>query len=116
MNYLAVRLKAGESWRYQPPTDHTVAWMALGKGRLATPERVESGELVLFEPANMAIDFFAEEDTELVLGSALGHPHDLVLGYYSVHTSQASLEAGEMRIREIQARLQAEGRLQAGDW
>src|SRR3979490_1651378 len=24
MNYLAVRLKAGESWRYQPPADHSV--------------------------------------------------------------------------------------------
>jgi hypothetical protein len=39
--------------------------MALGKGSLATPERVEAGELVIFEPANTAIDFFAEVDTEL---------------------------------------------------
>jgi redox-sensitive bicupin YhaK (pirin superfamily) len=111
MNYLAVRLKAGESWRYQSPAAHTVAWMALGKGSLATPERIEAGELVIFEPANTAIDFFAEVETEFVLGSAVAHPHDLVTGYYSVHTSQASLEAGERRIEEIQARLQAEGRL-----
>jgi redox-sensitive bicupin YhaK (pirin superfamily) len=111
MNYLAVRLKAGASWLYQPPAAHTVAWMALGKGSLATPERVEAGELVIFEPANTAIDFFAEVDTEFVLGSAVAHPHDLVTGYYSVHTSQASLEAGERRIEELQSRLQAEGRL-----
>ena len=111
MNYLAVRLKAGASWRYQPPAAHTVAWMALGKGSLATPERVEAGELVIFEPANTAIDFFAEVDTEFVLGSAVAHPHDLVTGYYSVRTSQASLEAGERRIEELQSRLQAEGRL-----
>jgi redox-sensitive bicupin YhaK (pirin superfamily) len=37
MNYLAVRLKARASWRYQSPAAHTVAWMALGKGSLATP-------------------------------------------------------------------------------
>ncbi|MGH6963570.1 MAG: pirin family protein [Phenylobacterium sp.] len=113
MNYLAVHLKAGESWRYQPPADHAVAWIALGKGRLATPEPVESGELVVFEPSNTAIDFHAIEDTEFVLGSAVAHPHDLVLGYYSVHTSPASLAAGERRINEIGARLQEEGRLRA---
>jgi redox-sensitive bicupin YhaK (pirin superfamily) len=26
INYLAVRLKAGERWRYQPPTGHMVLW------------------------------------------------------------------------------------------
>jgi hypothetical protein len=36
-----------------------------------------------------------------VLGSAVPHPHDLVLGYYSVHTSKKALEAGEARIAEI---------------
>jgi redox-sensitive bicupin YhaK (pirin superfamily) len=113
LNYLAVRLKAGETWRYQPPTDHTVAWMALGKGGVSAPERVEAGELVVFEPSNAAIDVFADADTELVLGSAAPHPHDLVLGYYSVHTSPASLASGERRIDDIGARLQKEGRLRA---
>jgi hypothetical protein len=68
---------------------------------------------VVFEPGAAAIDFYADEDTEFVLGSAVAHPHDLVLGYYSVHTSKASLEAGEGRINEIGARLQKEGRLRA---
>jgi redox-sensitive bicupin YhaK (pirin superfamily) len=113
MNYLAVRLKAGDSWRYQPPADHAVAWIALGKGQLAAPDPVEAGELVVFEPSNAAIDFHAIEDAEFVLGSAAPHPHDLVLGYYSVHTSPASLQAGERRINEIGARLQEEGRLRA---
>jgi redox-sensitive bicupin YhaK (pirin superfamily) len=111
INYLAVRLKAGESWRYQLPADHTVAWVALSKGGLTMPERIEAGELAVFDPTDTAIAFFAEMDTEFVLGSAVAHPHDLVTGYYSVHTSQASLEAGELRIEQIQARLQAEGRL-----
>jgi redox-sensitive bicupin YhaK (pirin superfamily) len=111
MNYLAVRLKAGESWRYEPPADHTVAWLALAKGSLATPERVEAGELVVFAASDTAIDLHASADTEFVLGSAVAHRHNLATGHYSVHTSQASLEAGERRIEEIQARLQAEGRL-----
>ena len=113
MTYLAVRLKAGETWRYQPPADHAVAWLAVAKGALATPELVETGELVTFEPSNAAIDIHATGDTEFVLGSAVGHPHDLVLGYYSVHTNPASLEAGERRIDEIGSRLRDEGRLQA---
>jgi redox-sensitive bicupin YhaK (pirin superfamily) len=111
INYLAVRLKAGETWRYQPPADHTICWVALASGRLAVPEPAEAGELVAFEPSNQAIDFRAEADTEFVLGSAASHLYELALGHYSVHTSPASLHAGEQRITEIKAQLQKEGRL-----
>jgi redox-sensitive bicupin YhaK (pirin superfamily) len=111
INYLAVRLKAGETWRYEPPANHTICWVALGSGRLAVPEPVEAGELVAFEPSNQAIDFRAEADTEFVLGSAASHPFDLALGHYSVHTSPASLQAGERRLAEIKVQLQKEGRL-----
>jgi redox-sensitive bicupin YhaK (pirin superfamily) len=111
MTYLFVRLKAGESWSYQPPADHTVGWVALSTGNLAVPERVEAGELAVFEPSNQAIDFSAEADTEFVLGSAASHPYELALGNYSVHTSPATLQAGERRIAEIQSRLQQDGRL-----
>jgi redox-sensitive bicupin YhaK (pirin superfamily) len=113
INYLAVRLKAGETWRYQRPADHTVAWLALAKGNLTLPERIEAGELAVFESGNAPLDFCAEGETEFVLGSAVAHRHDLVLGNYSVHTSQASLAAGERRIDEISQRLQTEGRLPA---
>jgi redox-sensitive bicupin YhaK (pirin superfamily) len=70
VNYLTVRLKAGESWRYDPPADHTVCWVALSTGSLAVPERVQAGELAVFEPSNDPIDFHAEANTEFVLGSA----------------------------------------------
>jgi redox-sensitive bicupin YhaK (pirin superfamily) len=113
MNYLAVRLAAGQSWRYQPPAGHTVTWMALATGAVATPEPLEAGELVVFSAGGGAIDILAGSDTELVLGSAAPHPHDLALGYYSVHTSPATLAAGERRIDEIRARLEREGRLRA---
>jgi len=111
LNYLAVRLRAGEFWRYQPAIDHTVGWVALSKGRLLVPESVEAGELAIFESSADAIDFHADADTEFVVGSAAPHAHDLVLGQYSVHSSPAMLQAGEQRISEIHHRLHKEGRL-----
>jgi len=111
LNYLAVRLRAGEFWRYQPPIGHSVGWIALSTGRLLVPEGVEAGELAIFESSADAIDFHADADTEFVLGSAAPHAHDLVLGQYSVHSSPAMLRAGERRLNEIQHRLQNEGRL-----
>jgi redox-sensitive bicupin YhaK (pirin superfamily) len=111
LNYLAVRLRAGESWRYQPAIDHTVGWVSPSTGRIRVPESVEAGELAIFEPSTDAIDFHADADSEFVLGSAAPHAHDLVLGHYSVHTSPATLRAGERRLKEIQHRLKSEGRL-----
>jgi redox-sensitive bicupin YhaK (pirin superfamily) len=37
INYLAVRLKAGQTWRYEPPADHTICWVALASGSLLYP-------------------------------------------------------------------------------
>jgi redox-sensitive bicupin YhaK (pirin superfamily) len=111
INYLDVTLKKGEKWRYEPPDNHTVAWVALHEGQLATPEIVDKGELAVFEESNGALEFEALEDTGFILGSAVKHPHDLVLGTYSVHTHKHALERGEAKIAEIGKRLQAEGRL-----
>jgi redox-sensitive bicupin YhaK (pirin superfamily) len=111
LNYLAVHLRAGESWRYQPASDHNVGWVSVSTGRIRVPESVEAGELAIFEPGNDAIDFHAETDTEFVLGSAAPHAHDLALGQYSVHTSPATRRMGEQRLQEIQRRLQNDGRL-----
>lgn len=111
INYLAVALKAGESWRYQPSKGHSVLWLAMGKGRLRAPGSLQHGEIVVFEPGAAAVDFVAVEDAEFVIGSAMPHPHDLVLGYYSVHTSAEALAAGEAQIRAIRHRLVEQGRL-----
>ena len=111
MNYLDVALKKGEKWRYDPPDKHTVAWIAVHRGKLATPEIVDKGEFAVFEESNGALEFEAIEDTGFILGSAIKHPHDLVLGNYSVHTSQPALDQGERKITEIGKRLRAEGRL-----
>ncbi|HTD04838.1 MAG TPA: pirin family protein, partial [Undibacterium sp.] len=55
--------------------------------------------------------FVAEGDTEFVIGSAVKHPHELVMGYYSVHTSRQALERGEAEIQRIGAKLKAAGQL-----
>jgi len=46
-----------------------------------------------------------------VLGSAAPNEYDLVLGYYSVHTSPNALCDGEAHISVIRTRLVQEGRL-----
>ncbi|MHA6205942.1 pirin family protein [Dyella soli] len=111
INYFSVKLRAGETWRYQPPTGHEVAWAAVSIGLLLTPERIEAGELVAFEEGGKSIEFLAVQDSEFVMGSAAKHPHDLVLGYYSVHTSAQTLLHGETRIQEIGNALRQQGRL-----
>ncbi len=111
INYLAVTLKAGERWRYQPPQGHSVLWLAMGKGRVSIPEVLEHGEIIVFEPGETPVDFLALDDAEYVIGSAVPHPHDLVLGYYSVHTSAQALQIGEAQIQHIRRGLVEQGRL-----
>src|SRR6195256_5439583 len=50
MNYLAVRLKAGERWSYQPPAGHTVLWTAVAMGSVLVPDELGQGELGAFRP------------------------------------------------------------------
>jgi redox-sensitive bicupin YhaK (pirin superfamily) len=111
INYLDVALRSGEKWRYQPPGSHSVAWIALHQGRLGAPVIADKGELLVFEESNGTLEFEALEETGFVLGSAIKHPYDLVLGHYSVHTNQDALERGEAKIAEIGRRLKLEGRL-----
>jgi len=111
INYLDVQLAAGEPWTYQPPPDHEVAWLAVSQGALRTPETVSAGELAVFEESNGALVIQADSPSRFVLGSAAKHPHDLVLGRYSVHTTQAALLAGESEIRRIGKQLASAGLL-----
>jgi redox-sensitive bicupin YhaK (pirin superfamily) len=106
LNYLHVRLRDGEPWRYVPPTGHTVAWVAVANGELHAGGTVLQKEIALFEESEAALDFIAQGETEFVLGSAVKHPHPLVLGYYSVHTSAAALQRGEAGIERIRHQLQ----------
>jgi redox-sensitive bicupin YhaK (pirin superfamily) len=111
MTYLDVRLKAGDRWTYQPPRGHDVAWIASHEGLVATPRPVSTGEVVVFAEGEQPITFEAISDTGFVLGSAVKHPHDLVTGYYSVHTNAEALRRGESNIATIGRRLHERGLL-----
>ena len=110
INYFSVTLKAGERWDYQPSPGHTVAWAAVSVGGLRASQAIDAGELVAFEEGEKPIQFLALADTEFVFGSAAKHPHDLTLGYYSVHTGEQALKQGEARIQELGLGLRAQGR------
>jgi redox-sensitive bicupin YhaK (pirin superfamily) len=109
INYLDVELQAGERWSYRPPAGHDVAWLAVSQGEVRVGERVSTGELVVFEESAEDLAIQAESAARLVLGSAVKHPHELVTGRYSVHTSPAALRAGESEIRRIGSQLAAAG-------
>ena len=110
INYLLVRLQAGEQWQYTPPAGHSVAWLSVQRGALRVGNARLADELVVFDESEDAVRLTASEDSEFVLGSAIAHPHQLVLGHYSVHTSADALRAGEARIGEIGAQLRRAGR------
>jgi redox-sensitive bicupin YhaK (pirin superfamily) len=111
INYLAVRLKGGERWCYEPPTGHTVLWTAVASGSVSVPDELQQGELAAFEPSSEAVEFVAGTDTEFVLGSAVPHNFDLVLGSHSVHTTPAALHDAKAHLSVIRTRLVQEGRL-----
>jgi len=108
---LGVHLRAGETWRFEPAAGHTVAWAAVGEGRLHAPDAMRAGELLVFEPGGGPIAFEAKTDAVLMLGSAVRHPHALHMGTHSVHTSQEALRAGQQGIRDRAASLRRQGRL-----
>jgi redox-sensitive bicupin YhaK (pirin superfamily) len=101
ISYLHVTLKHGERWRYMPPERHTVAWLAVDQGELRAATSIGTGRLAVFEEFGDAIELEAEGDTSFVLGSAIKHPHPLMLGRYSVHTSREALAAGVAEINRI---------------
>ena len=111
MTYLGVHLQAGETWRFEPPAGHSLAWAAVGEGTLAAPATLRTGDLAVFEDDGGAIEFEAHTDTAFVLGSGVRHPHDLFTGPYSVHTSAEALRSGQAGIRQRAELLSQQGRL-----
>ncbi|CCM78943.1 pirin family protein [Rhizobium mesoamericanum] len=102
LNYLLVTLAPGAEWTYETPAGHEVGWLAVSHGALIADEPFLGGDMIAFDKSAAPIPLRAgTEGATFVLGSAVPHPHDLVLGYYSVHTSQQALDTGEKRIEEI---------------
>ena len=111
INYLAVGLRAGACWRFEPPPGHTVLWTAVASGSVSVPDELRAGDLAAFGSSSQAVEFEARTDTEFVLGSAVPHKHDLILGSHSVHTTPAALRDAQAHISAIRTRLVQEGRL-----
>jgi hypothetical protein len=80
-------------------------------GSVLVPDELHQGELVAFTSSSEAVEFEAQSDAEFVLGSAVPHRYDLVLGSHSVHTTAGALREAEARISEIQTDLIQQGRL-----
>ena len=87
------------------------SWRRRRRKYRCVPDELRQGELVAFRPSNTAIEFEAQSDAEFVLGSAIPHDYDLVLGSHSVHTSAEALREAEARISAIQTRLIQQGKL-----
>lgn len=113
MTYLHVRLQDGETWQFDPPAGHDVAWLAVNAGVVEVSGVEASRELVVFEEGSAPLVLRARGEVELVLGSATKHPHPLICGYYSVHTSEAALSQGEAGIRRVASELRAQTRAAA---
>jgi len=111
LNYYWVTLQNGERWHYQPPATHQVAWAFAQRGTLQVAGAQLVRELAVFEDSNAGLEFEAVGDCAFLLGSAAPHPHDLVLGPYSVHSSNEALAAGVQHIAELGQQLQQQGRL-----
>jgi len=107
VNYLMVTLKPGETWRYDTPSGHRAAWLAVSKGDVTIDGAVTAGEMVVFDDSDAAIEIRSTGSVEakLVIGSAKPHPHPLHLGHYSVHTSADALQAGERHITDLRKKL-----------
>lgn len=110
IQYLHVSLKAGERIELNPPAGHEVAWLHVGQGALSSGDDRMADELVVFEEGDLPIRLTAGQAADFVFGSARKHPHDLVLGAYSVHTSHAALRHGEHEIARLGEQLRASGR------
>lgn len=111
VNYYHVQLQDGEVWHYQPEPGQTVAWLALYKGSLSGAETVSQGEMMVFDASETAISLVAQGATSFVFGAAIPHPHPLVMGSYSVHSSREALAKGEQEIRRIGSELHLKGRI-----
>lgn len=95
LNYLVVPLKAQQHWSYELPLNHQFAWAAVISGCVTTSD----GELLpnsisIFNRPTTTMDFHAQADSIVVLGSSLEFGHDLIFHNSSVHTSTEALQIG----------------------
>lgn len=106
ITFLQVNLRDGERWTFEPSNGHNIAWVAVATGGLRVAGTSLHREMALFEEGSAVIDVVADGNVEFVVGSALKHPHPLVTGDYSVHTSRETLTLGEAGIERVASTMQ----------
>lgn len=109
--YVWVSLQDGERWTYTMPQGHDRAWVFAQQGLLHVAGDILQRELAVFEAGLSTLVFEAQGDCGFLLGSTAPYPHDLRLGYYSVHSSAEALVKGEEGIQAIAQHMRAKGQL-----
>lgn len=85
VNYLVVRLSAGQEWVYEPPVNHRIAWASVIKGKIYTSNvYVAADEIAVYDNSNKSIRFVAEHDTVFLLGSSQEYSQDLAVENFSI--------------------------------
>jgi redox-sensitive bicupin YhaK (pirin superfamily) len=111
ITYLQISLVEGESIALPRPAG-SVAFLATHSGGVevhvgaVNAGSVGGVELVRLAPTTEEqVTLVATSPTWLVYGHAVPHPHPLVIGRYSVHTSERALRVGERGIAKIHEEL-----------
>jgi redox-sensitive bicupin YhaK (pirin superfamily) len=95
LNYMVVPLTAQQRWSYELPLNHQFAWAAVISGHLATSKgEMLPNSLSIVNRPTAKMDFHAQVDSIVVLGSSLEFGHDLIFHNSSVHTSTEALQIG----------------------
>ena len=114
VTYLQLSLETDQQVALVPrPED--VAFVAALRGQVEVlgserRESIEGPELGVLGPSEGPVVLVARAATQLIYGAAPPHPHELVLGKHSVHTSRSALRRGEGEIARIWAEGVAAGR------
>ncbi|HSI38799.1 MAG TPA: pirin family protein [Methylotenera sp.] len=111
ITYLHVRLEDGEHWTFDSPANHDVLWLAIDEGSIRVSGETLTNGIAIFDSESAPLILQALGTVNFMLGSAVKHPHPLVTGYYSVHTTDDALKIGEEGIKTVGKRLKAEGRI-----
>ena len=111
LNYFDISLSTGETWSFEPPDDHAVAWVFAYEGRVEIGGVALQDELAVLDQSTAGVEIKALTTARVIFGSAPKHDYPLVPGSSSIHTNEASLKSASVKIRQIRAELEAAGRL-----
>lgn len=111
MNYFVVSLDAQSTWTYTLPAHHNVAFAVGFNGAPVVNGAPLKDQLAVLEGHGDVVLSAGTTRAQVLVGSAVKHAHQLILGSSSVHTSSDALKAGIQTIRTIGETLRASGRL-----